>query len=115
MAYIIQTPVPSAARTVTGNGQTMRETDQGDSISFLVSTTAVSGTTPTLDIVVEWSMDGGTTWARLEGTPDNFTTITATGNVIKTFPVRSTTYRVVWTIGGTTPSFTFSVRSMMVN
>jgi hypothetical protein len=34
---------------------------------------------------------------------------TAATSVIKNFPVLSDVYRIVWTIAGTTPSFTFSV------
>jgi hypothetical protein len=74
-----------------------------------VNVSAASGTTPTLDLTVEWSPDGGTTWYKAD-TPDAFTQITAAKQVVKSFTLKGTSYRVVWTIGGTTPSFTFDVK-----
>lgn len=113
MAYQSVLVHPSAARTANGNGQAILDSDRGDTLSLLVAVTAASGTTPTLDLAVEWSHDGST-WAPAE-TPDAFTQITATGSKVKTFTVKAPHYRVVWVIGGTTPSFTFSVRGMMTN
>jgi hypothetical protein len=78
-------------------------------ISRLVATTAASGTTPSMTLSVEWSPDAGTTWCAADAA-DTFTAITTTTNLAKRFAVKSNTYRIVWTITGTTPSFTFSVR-----
>lgn len=99
--------VASAARTASSNSGGLRQ-DTGDALNVLVSTTAVTGTTPTLDVSVEWSNDG-TNWA--VGSPaDTFTQITATGKVVKRFSVKAEQHRIVWAIGGTdTPTFTFSV------
>jgi len=104
---------PSAARTANGNGQAIVDSDRGDTLSLLVDVSASSGTTPTLDLSVQWSFDG-IAWATAE-TPDSFTQITGTGTKVKTFTVKAPHYRVVWVITGTTPSFTFSVRGMMTN
>ncbi len=108
MAYNVVGVLASAARTTSGNA-TVSGADTGDTLSLQVDVTAASGTTPTLDISVQWSMDG-TIWSPA-ATPDTFTQITAVTSVVKTFQVKAPNFRVVYAIGGTTPSFTFSVRS----
>ena len=108
MAYNVVTVLAAAARTTSGNA-TILAADTGDTLSLQVDVSAASGTTPTLDISVQWSMDG-TTWSSA-ATPDTFTQITATASTVKTFQVKAPNFRVVYAIGGTTPSFTFSVRS----
>lgn len=112
MAYQTLTVASSAARTTSGSAA-MAVDDIGDTISIFVSVTAVSGTTPTLDISIEWSPDGAT-WAQAE-TPDTFAQIIATKNVVKSFTDKARYFRVVWTIAGTTPSFTFSVLAYETN
>jgi hypothetical protein len=98
--------VTSAARTTTGNSGA-QPVEKGLYLNLLVEVTAASGTTPTLDFTVEWSGDG-TNWAT--GQPaDSFTQITAaTVRAVKQFVAKAPFYRLVWTVGGTTPSFTFS-------
>lgn len=113
MAYQVVPAVQSAARTASGNGTAIVDSDRGDTLNLLVNVTAASGTTPTLDLAVQWSVDG-TNWAPAE-TPDSFSQITATGAKVKSFTVKAPSYRVVWTIGGTTPSFTFTVHGYMTN
>ena len=100
--------VASAARTTTGQSAAL-QCGGVPAIALLVATTAASGTTPSMTISIEWSPDGGTTWCAADGA-DSFTAITTTTNLAKRFQCKSNTYRVVWTITGTTPSFTFSVR-----
>jgi len=108
----------SGAETASTNGATVEVGDAG-AVVVTVDITAASGTTPTLLVFVEGSHDGGTTWhtiARIGangyilgdiGTdPTNFTT-TATKRA--TVPAaQHMRYRSV--IGGTTPSFTYSVK-----
>lgn len=103
-----RTVVASAARTASGDSGSVGVFDAGQNVSLLVDVTAVSGTSPTLDLSVEWSHDDGTTWAAGE-TADTFAQITATKTTVKSFTVKAPHYRIVWTVGGTTPSFTFSV------
>lgn len=98
------TPVASAARTATGNGSAL-SASAFSAVSLFLNVTAASGTTPTLDVTVEESDDGGSTW-RTVGT---FAQKTGVSNERKTFLIAADTYRVRWTIGGTTPSFTFAV------
>lgn len=103
--------VPSAAYTATANGAGMMLSGDAEYVSVLVATTAVSGTTPTLDLKLQWSNDGGQTWADAQPV-DSFTQITATGNAVKVFQAKGTWMRLVYTIGGTTPSFTFSATAV---
>src|SRR5438067_1679914 len=106
--------VASAARTATGNTAALTLSERGQRLAATIDATAVSGTTPSLTLTVEWSQDGGVTFA--QGDPaDTFTAITATGTKVKDFQIKSDTYRYVWTITGTTPSFTFSIRDYVAN
>lgn len=76
--------------------------------SFNVVVTAVSGTNPTLDVGVEESMDNGTNWVRIY----DFPRITAAGAYTSPL-IRAqfgTRYRYVQTVGGTSPSFTRTVK-----
>jgi hypothetical protein len=98
--------VASAARTATGTSASQTP-DIAEDLNLLVSVTAVAGVTPTLDLTVEWS-DDGTVWAVAQPA-DSFTQIVATLAVVKAFAIKASGYRVKWTIGGTTPSFTFSI------
>lgn len=97
----------SSARTATGQGSGVQLPLTADNLAVMVTVTAVSGTTPSCTFSIEWSNDGGATWAQGDAA-DTFTAITATGNKVKTFAVKGQMARLVWTISGTTPSFTFS-------
>jgi hypothetical protein len=93
----------SAARTASANG-TAVETDKGV-LRLLLDCTAASGTTPTLDITIETRANSSDTY-RSVGT---FTQVTAAGSARKCFSGCDREVRAVATIGGTTPSFTFSL------
>lgn len=96
--------VSSAARTTSGNSGTIADMG-GGAISGTVNVTAASGTTPKLDLVLQESPDGGTTWNDVW----HVERITTTGVYqIPTIPVQGRR-RWAWTIAGTTPSFTFSI------
>lgn len=102
-----RTIAASAARTTTGNSGVIGGV-VGANVSIAVDVTAAGGVTPTLDLKVEWSHDG-VTFAGAEPA-DTFTQIVAAKVTIKSFSVKAPQYRLVWTIAGTTPSFTFSAR-----
>lgn len=95
----------SAARTTSGSSSGNLLGSASDTLDILVNVTAVSGTSPTCALTVEWSNDG-TTWAKGDP-PDAFTSITAATTVVKSFGTKGRWFRLVWTLGGTTPSFTF--------
>lgn len=106
--------VASAARTTSDNSGVIGLFDRGEVVSLLIDVTAASGTGPTLDLEVEWSQDGGTTFAKADP-PDSFAQITAVKKVTEQFQAKGDMYRVVWTIGGTGPSFTFSIREFVTD
>lgn len=108
MSHVSREVVASAARTATGQSSAIGTTGHGDNVGLLVAVTAVSGATPTMTLSVEWSHDG-TTWAQADA-PDTFSQITAASQKVKMFDRKAPYYRVVWTIAGTVPSFTFSIK-----
>lgn len=100
-----QSIVTSAARTTSSNSSTLVVADRHKYLNVFVNVTAQSGTTPTMDLRIDWSLDG-TTWYNVA---DTFTQIGAvTGAFFKQLIVKAPYYRLVWTLGGTTPSYTFT-------
>jgi hypothetical protein len=97
--------VTSAPRTASGNSGPIAPFENRD-FDVSCTVTAVSGTTPSMTLSIQWSHDG-TTWY-VSDPADVFTALTATGNVIKHVTAKAAYFRLVWTITGTTPSFTFS-------
>lgn len=77
----------------------------GAELLLAVDVTTITGSSPTLDLEVEWSGDGAT----YIGASDTFTQITATGVVIKTIPVKAALWRLVYGIGGTGVVLDFKV------
>jgi len=102
--------LPSGARTASGN---TGDIDVGRFLhgKFCLDVTAVSGTTPTLDVYVEgkyqYSGKYETIWSQ--------TGITAVGTFTSPIisPLVFRYVRVRWVVGGTSPSFTFSVEAEM--
>lgn len=94
----------------------------GAFITILLGT--VSGTSPTLSAQVQWSPDGGTTWINLGAALANLTatsqkgvfvvypnTVATTTGATQTLVINTPlprTWRINYTIAGTTPSFTIS-------
>jgi hypothetical protein len=107
----------SLARTVTGVGATGAN-GSGSGIIVYTNITAIAGTTPTLALNLQVQDPVSAAWVNLPGT--TFPTRTATGlfaTVVYPGAIAATdiinmgvprVYRLAWTIGGTTPSFTFS-------
>lgn len=112
-------------KTASGNGVTLANVgNKGVQISILVGT--VSGTTPTCIFKVQGSVNNSSSWFDIPGATT--ASITATGHYgITIFPgvtpvagvtttdttavasaVLPRSWRVVWTIAGTTPSFTIT-------
>lgn len=100
----------SAARTTSGTSSQF----MAPAVTALVvevNVTASGGTTPTLDIDLEDSFDG-VTWNKV--TDVNAANITTTGVTVKRINLVDTPttgrLRLSYTIGGTTPSFTFTAK-----
>lgn len=106
-ANLIVNDITSAALTTTATSAAITPAASSLSQEFNVIVTAVSGTNPTLDVVVQESDDSGTNWYDTY----HFPRITATGQYRSPLiPLTGNRVRYVRTIGGTgTPSFTNSV------
>lgn len=97
------------------NLKPLAETAQNGSASVVVAeyvegqlglnVTEVAGTNPTLDVVVEVSLDRGATWH----THTTFTQVTAAGKALKLLTNLGERIRVSWTLGGTEPAITFGI------
>lgn len=96
--------VASAARTATGNSAAFN-TGDADSLEATLSVSAASGTTPTLDVTLETSIDDGATWDTVAA----FAQKAAAGSDGHVFGPLGDKCRWKWTIAGTTPSFTFAI------
>lgn len=97
--------IASAAITTTTTSATIIQAG-GTSYMTSIPVTAVSGTLPTMSVVIQESADAGSNWYNVY----TFPTITTTGNYNS--PVLTFTgnrLRYVQTIGGTTPSFTRAI------
>jgi hypothetical protein len=102
---VTDTLVVSAARTGSGDSGPLTGWGVPSVARVQLDVTAAAGVGPTLDVVVEDTLDG-TGW-NVVGT---FTQRTAVGRqVINLSTPFADRLRVRWTIAGTTPSFTFSV------
>ena len=102
----VQELLASAARTTSGVSSSIK-VEQVDVLRFFVDVTATSGTSETLDITLQDSHDGST-WFTLR----QIAQITGiTRPIPQHFPNRAfgKYVRVSYTIGGATPSFTFSI------
>lgn len=93
----------SAARTATGNGPAVDHEGASSAIVTL-DVTAASGTGPTLNAKVQAQTADGS-WVDVA----TFSQATAVGGQTIAVPVTGRALRAAWTIGGTSPSFTFSV------
>ncbi|MDB5162336.1 MAG: hypothetical protein JWM52_844 [Candidatus Saccharibacteria bacterium] len=112
----------TGAKTATGNGAT--QTNVGNKgVQIFIDLVAVSGTTPTCVFKLQGSVDGGTLWYDIPGAATaSLTTLTdvgitvypgltvlagtiTTGTTAVASNIIPRNWRVVWTIGGTTPSF----------
>lgn len=99
------TDVASAALTATTTTGAITPTF-GPSYEVSIPVTAVSGTSPTLDVVVQESDDSGTNWFDVY----HFPRITAAGMYRSPkLALSGNRVRYVQTVGGTSPSFTRSV------
>jgi hypothetical protein len=103
--------VASAAITTTTTTAAFTPTT-GSSYIIDIPVTAVTGTNPTLDVVVQESTDSGTNWFDVY----HFPRITATGSYRSTsLTLRGNRVRYIQTVGGTTPSFTRAINRLGKN
>lgn len=105
----ITIPFASAARTATASSDKDNTVENFDEGTLHVDATAVTGTSPTLAVSYETSPDDGTTWF----THTTGANITAAGKQTTQLTHLGRTYRITGTVGGTTPSFTYSVHLVL--
>ncbi len=125
------TVVASTTAAATGNSGTIDAVwSVLPDLRLILDVTAASGTTPTLDVALQITPDLGTTWfpilrfaqqtavaarqlefsvRREAGQAASEAVVAATGGALAVNGVLSKNVRVLWTIGGTNPSFTFAV------
>lgn len=108
-AVISATDRASAALTASGNSGTIAN-DFGAAMSALISVTANSGTGQRMDVALQESFDNGSTWQDIWHCP-RFTN----SNVAFAMPYMLIGGRRRWnyTVGGSSPSFTFAITAMM--
>ena len=95
----------SAARTVTGAGSAIPNLSTAKTLVAQFNVTVASGTAPTLDVIIEDTVDGTN-----YNTIGTFTQATGvTRQVLRITSAFADTLRVSYTVAGVTPSFTFSV------
>ena len=96
----------STTQTTSGNSTVTAGYAAARNLVVQLNVTAASGSTPTLNVVVQDTVDG-TNW----NTIVTFTQAIAAGLQVQRLATPFTDQlRVLWTIGGTTPSFTFAVQ-----
>lgn len=94
----------SAARTANGTGPVV-EVAEYDTLRLLLDVTAAAGTSPTLGVEIQTSFDGTTDWRSL----GSFAQKVGVSSERKSFSGADRFVRASYTIGGTSPSFTFSI------
>lgn len=107
VGYLEETVVASGARTASGNSGVLAGYGEASTLRVQLDSAGGTGTTPTLDVVIEDSLDG-TNWNTI-GTAFTQVTAGASRQVKDINTPFADRIRVRWTVGGTTPSFTFSV------
>jgi hypothetical protein len=106
----------TTARTATGNGTAVDLQARDGDLYLILDSAAGTGTTPTLDIKIQSSDTSGGTYADITGATFTQVTGTASQQTITISKDEARRWvRIVYTISGTTPSFTFSVNGVGVN
>jgi hypothetical protein len=103
--------VTTGAKTATGNSGAAIPCEDYEFVNVFLNVTAVSGTTPSMTVSVEWSFDG-TNFAAAEGVT-GFAAITAAKKTAMQFRVVAPYFRLAWTISGTTPSLTTDAQAYL--
>ena len=104
--------VATGEKTATGNGSSVDFKGYEGDILFILDSAAGGGSSPTLDVTIEDSADNST-FGALSGAA--FLQVTGTASVQKlsiSADECKRYIRVKYTIGGSSPTFTFSVNGL---
>jgi len=110
MAKPVVTVANNSVLTTSGNSAGVAVQPVGNvggPVSCHVAVTAVSGSSPTLGVSLQWSQNNSS-WITANA-DETFAPITSTGAVLLTVPSRAAFVRAAWTVGGGTPSFTAAI------
>ena len=110
MARPVFTVASNAVITTSGNSSGVLVQPVGNvggPVSCHLAVTAVSGSSPTLTVSLQWSQNNST-WITAT-TDETFATVTAAGAALLTVPSRALYVRAAWTVTGGTPSFTAAI------
>jgi hypothetical protein len=102
-----------APQTVTSSGDSGANPlviNYGSVVVFFLNVSNVGGTDPTLNVYIDIQDPASGAWVN----QDKFPTVTSTGTWALALPVRAVKYRVRWVLGGTNPSFTFSIGVVII-
>ena len=117
-------PFPSASRTATVNGAD-QETEGAHGVHLVLDVTAVTGTTPTLDVTIERKDPLSGVYTTIPGAVFTQKTVISV-DALTIYPgiavaanesvndALSEVWRAVATITGTTPDFTFSLAGSLI-
>lgn len=108
----VRTVYGSSARTATTISGLFPIDNQNliGKLAILWSVSAITGTSPTVDHTLQWTVDNGLTWhADTQFAPAQ---MTAAGSGTACVDIKGSGYRLSIVIGGTTPSVTSSVQIM---
>lgn len=105
----------TAARTSTGSATGLDLQQYDGEVVLVLDSAAGTGTTPTLDVTIEHSDALGSGYTAISGAAFTRVTTTASQQKLVVSKDEAKRYvRVTYTIGGSTPSFTFSVNGVGV-
>ena len=113
-ASATETLLASGAKTASGTTTANAGFSGVHDLLVQLAVTAASGTgSPTLDVVIQHSIDDGTNWHDVAGL--TFTQVASASAPVAELKLPTGTIagtlRVKYTIAGTNPSFTFSVKA----
>tara|TARA_B100000212_G_scaffold107915_1_gene80210 strand:- start:936 stop:1316 length:381 start_codon:yes stop_codon:yes gene_type:complete len=104
--------VATGEKTATGNGSSVDFKGYEGDILFILDSAAGGGSSPTLDVTIEDSADNST-FGALSGAAFSQVTGTASVQKLSISADECKRYiRVKYTIGGSSPTFTFSVNGL---
>lgn len=109
-----QSGVVPITATATGNSREYPELGAFSKAIFTLDVSAASGTTPTLDVTIQGLDVLSGKWRIVVTFPQQTAASPASplannSTLFQSANIDYQVYRAVWTIGGTTPSFTFSI------